>query len=650
MPIGPAFAAPGRYRFPQGLASGDPTDSSVILWTRVEASDGSAAPVRVRVEVSRDPEFASLVAAEEIIASRASDHTVRALITGLDADSTYYYRFRAGDDVTPLLGRTRTAPAPTADRTARFAFASCQSYEAGYYGIWRALVEADTQRPEAEQIDAVVHLGDFVYETLGYGGARRLPAFPDGGGTAGDARRWARTLADYRHLYKAYLADPDLQAARARFPFIVTWDDHEFSDDGWQANATYDNTDVPMPARKVAANQAWFEFIPARLNGAASPDGVPPEAHDFTPTTIRDVIGEDVSTDEIARAIASIAIYRSVRWGQHAELVITDSRSYRSDHPVPDALGLEISRTGRYFLPRHVVETFDAGRTAIDGAPPETVRVGATDLPNLRRDADPGSMLGPAQKAWWKAVMRTSSATWKLWASSVPVMPVWFDVDALLPGGATTVFSTDTWDGFPRERRELLTFLDTERIANVVVLSGDNHNTFAGTLSPQHPDATGGVAVEFSVAGISSPSIFEAFADAIAPGDPMRAIVVFDDTRFGGTDARCAALNLTLRHGVRASVALQTRGDVRSALAVRNAAQNPHLAYMDTKANGIGIVAVGRERCATELWTFAPPLGPTASRVRTAHFDTPVRLRGTTVTLAEPRLEGTPPFPYDRVG
>lgn len=649
MPLGSASTPPGRFRFPQGLASGDPTEDSVILWTRVEAIDGSTGPVRVRVEMSRDPQFTAMVAVEEITASMASDHTVRALVTGLDADSTYYYRFCAGDDVTPLLGRTRTAPAPTADRTARFAFASCQSYEAGYYRIWRALVEEDAQRAEAEQIDAVVHLGDFVYEALGYGGARRMPPFPDGGGDTGDSRRWARTLADYRHLYKTYLADPDLQAARARFPFIVTWDDHEFSDDAWQTTATYDNTDVPMPARKVAANQAWFEFIPARLSDTASADGVRGEAQDFVPVEVGDAVGEAALDAEITRAISSLAIYRAVRWGQHAELVITDTRSYRSDHPVPDALGLQISRTGRYFLPRHVVETFDAGRTANDGVPPAIVRVGESDIPNPRRDAAPGSMLGAPQKAWWKAVMRSSSATWKLWASSVPVMPVWFDVDALLPGGSTTVFSTDTWDGFPSERRELLAFLEAEQIANVVVLSGDNHNTFAGTLLPRHPDASSGVAVEFSVAGISSPSIFEAFAEAIAPDDPLRAIVVFDDTRFGGTDPRCAALNVTLRYGVRSAVALQTGGDVRRALAVRNPTHNPHLAYMDTKANGIGVIAVDGATCVTELWTFAPPLGPSAERLRTARFQTAARGRGTSVALGAPSLAGTPPFPDDRL-
>jgi alkaline phosphatase D len=399
----------------------------------------------------------------------------------------------------------------------------------------------------------------------------------------------------------------------------------------------------------VAANQAWFEFIPARLTDAVSADGVANEARDFAPTPMREVTGDAATEAEIARAVASITIYRTVRWGQHAELVLTDTRSYRTDHPVPDALGLAISSTGRYFLPRHVVDTFDAGRTANNGAAPTTIRVGAEEIPNLRRMSEPGSMLGESQRAWWKSVMRASTATWKLWASSVPVQPVWFDVERLVPGATTTVFSTDTWDGYPGERRELLQFLRTERISNVVVLSGDNHNTFAGTLVPNHPDGTAGVAVEFSIAGISSPSIFEAFADAIAPDNPMRAIVVFDDTRFGGQDPRCAALNVTLRHGVQSAVALQTSGNPQRALAARNPAQNPHLAYMDTKANGIGVLTVDGSRCRTQLWTFAPPLGPVAERLRIAHFETLVRAGDQPVMLAEPRIEGTPPFPYDRL-
>jgi alkaline phosphatase D len=183
----------------------------------------------------------------------------------------------------------------------------------------------------------------------------------------------------------------------------------------------------------------------------------------------------------------------------------------------------------------------------------------------------------------------------------------------------------------------------------VVVLSGDNHNTFAGTLAPEHPERPrDGVAVEFSIAGISSPSIFEAFAGAIAADDPMRALVVFDGTRFGGADARCPALNVTLRHGVQSTLVLQGTGDPARARAATNPRQNPHLAYMDTTANGIGVIALDATGCRTALWTFPPPVSTRFERLRVATFSQPVWRAGQRIALDAPQLDGTPPFPDDR--
>jgi alkaline phosphatase D len=267
-----------RYHFPQGLASGDPTSDSVVLWTRVEAVAGRApGRVPVTLQVSGTPDFTR---ERQVTALASADHTVRVIVTGLQPDRFYWYRFIADGDVSDLVGRTRTAPPPDADRPVRLAFASCQSYEAGYYGAWRLLLNEDAARPESEQLDFVVHLGDFVYEALGYGKARRIAGLPSGGKPTGEGTTWAETYAetldDYRFLYRTYLSDPDLRAARARWPFVVTWDDHEFTDDCWQTAQTYNEPPVPAQRRRVAASQAWFEYIPACLTGRGdTPDGVP---------------------------------------------------------------------------------------------------------------------------------------------------------------------------------------------------------------------------------------------------------------------------------------------------------------------------------------------------------------------------------------
>src|SRR5262249_40859632 len=158
---------------------------------------------------------------------------------------------------------------------------------------------------------------------------------------------FAKTVDDYRHLYRTFLSDPDLQAARARWPFISTWDDHEFTDDCWQSQANYDSAhslDETDQTRRIAASQVWFEDIPAQLTDAGGVTGVASQAKDFAPADVHDAAfttpNDDNFVDEPNNkaAIGAITIYRSLRFGQHVELVMTDERSYRSDHAIPEDL------------------------------------------------------------------------------------------------------------------------------------------------------------------------------------------------------------------------------------------------------------------------------------------------------------------------
>ena len=251
--------------FPQGLASGDPTSDSVVLWTRAVSADHETDDIFLTVQMSKSPDFGTVVAERECVASKESDFTVRVIVHDLEPDTRYYYRFMSGKNQTDILGRTCTAPSKENERQINVAFASCQSYEGGYYHSYRELIERDKKAEEKQKVDFVLHLGDFIYETLGYGSARKLPPFPSGGQRIGEDVEWAQTFAvtvdDYRHLYRHYLMDPDLKEARARWPFIVTWDDHEFTDDSWQGMATYQTPGTPSQKRKLAANQAWFEYI-----------------------------------------------------------------------------------------------------------------------------------------------------------------------------------------------------------------------------------------------------------------------------------------------------------------------------------------------------------------------------------------------------
>jgi alkaline phosphatase D len=640
--------APGLYHFPQGLASGDPTPTSVMLWTRVATRRGSTAPVNLRLEVSLHPDFSALVATRDVDATSDSDHTVRVLVTDLTPDTTYYYRFWADGDVTDLLGRTRTAPAPDSDRPVRLAFASCQSYEGGYYHAWRTLLDEDLATAPSEQLDFVLHLGDFIYEALGYGTARTVPDFAD----AGD-RRHALTLADYRHLYKTYLTDPDLRAARARWPFICTWDDHEFSDDSWQSVSTYDAAGTPEQARKVAANRAWFEFIPAQLSDHPAPTN---EARDFRAAAVTDAPlsgelddhGLDQEPNNLA-ALATLTIYRSFRFGRHVELIVTDTRSYRSQHPVPGELNQALGGSARYITPLPVLQICDAGRTYAAGHPPADITLGDKSFPNPRLHAPAGTMLGAAQKAWFKNQLTASPATWKVWGNSLPLQPLRLDFDQIDPAGHPAVFTIDSWDGYLAERTELLRHVADHRIPNLVSLTGDHHAHFAGALAPDF-DAAGEprwVGAEFAVAGISSQSVFEGVLAYTAPDNPLRPLTTFTDAAGHPTDH----LNTSFLWGTKAALtAARTGGDLAAAEAARNPRQNRHLAYIDTHSYGIARATFAATAATVELIALPKPDAPTLTPpVRRAHFTYPATTPGTaTPKLATPRITGQPPYPLPK--
>ncbi|MCH7958721.1 MAG: alkaline phosphatase D family protein [Candidatus Hydrogenedentes bacterium] len=658
-----AETSTGTYRFPQGLASADPRPDAIVLWTRVEASDKSDASISVTLEMSTSDTFDTLVLTRDFEATNETDHTIRVVVDGLEADTRYFYRFRAGTDTSPHTGRTRTAPHPSADRNVNFAFVSCQHYEEGFYGAWRHMVNDDLKTPEDKQIDFVLNLGDFIYEyrktdpnddTLlvdRHGAKRSVPPFPGDTGT-NQPYRYARTLDDYRHLYKTYLSDPDLQAARARWPFISTWDDHEFSNDSWQSRATYTTAGLPGQSRKVAANQAWFEYIPALLSRSQTEDAQTNPARDFV---FVDVTTND-STEDYAHepnnlaAIASMTIYRNLTYGRHLELVITDTRSNRSDHAVPEELAAQLGR-GRTLLPLKLVSICDAGRTYNDHQPPATIELGDLDFPNPRRNDPAGTVLGAAQKDWWKRTMTKSEATWKCWANSIPMLPLRIDLDDLAPGQFNMVLSTDSWDGYPAERSDLMTYLKDNAISNVFSVSGDHHMHFAGLVMDDYEaDEPIPVATEFSTGAISSTSVLRSLLRRQDLDEGFARISYMKSSEGKEADP-IALLNLTILQGAKASMVAQQTKDMKRAMTTRNPKQNPHLAYLDSNANGYSLASVTRESLDVRMVAVQTPTTdyePNDSRtLYTAAFTVPRAENGEQPTLEGPHFEGDKPFPFN---
>ena len=668
----PGGAGEAAFSFPQGVASADPRADSVLLWTRVEAHEPAGGPVRLWAEVSLSDSFQSLVLDKELEVDARSDHTVRLLVEGLEPATTYYYRFRAGQEVS-RLGRTRTAPAPDANTPLRLAWVSCQDYSAGFYGAYRRLVNDDEKRPEAEQVAFVLHLGDFIYETRAEGfqtavdehlkpvelvdetGRRReVPPFPGGGGRRPGAR-FAQTVDDYRHLYRTVLSDPDLQEARARWPFVCVWDDHEFSNDAWQTQANYTNdksTDEPSQRRKVAANQAWFEYVPAVLSDLGD------AARDFVFTEVEDAPYDQAGPDNYVTeannqaALDTIRIYRTLRFGRHLQLVLSDVRSYRSDHALPEETSASnpLLFNARVAVPLEIVAALDAGKTANGGMPPE--RVGAVDNP--RRSSPAGTILGSAQKQWWKQTMKQSTATWKLWANPIPLLRLRLDAsDVPLVSNLVgdLLISADAWDGYPSERRELMSYLLAEGIGNVVSLSGDHHGHFAGIIYDDFDAAAPApVLAEFATAGVASNSLFSAVAggSVVPDQEAIRRVITYDSRPLGGKPANVPNLNTLLRYGSRAANVAANTHDLAQVEAARKMDVNPHLRFVDTHARGYGVIAVEETEVKATLVTIEPPIvdrGEEGARLRgSADFTLKASAAGK-VALDEPMLDGVKPFP-----
>ena len=455
--------------FPQGVASGDPAPDGILLWTRVESTTNE----RVTFELATDPDFRTIVAGGERTVDASTDHALRVEVDGLTAGTTYWYRFTARD-VTSVIGRTRTAPPPDANVPLRIALASCQDFGGRYFHAWRALVDRD-------DVDIVLFIGDYIYETIGHLGedaGDRVVELPDGLELEDPikGRLAARTLADYRALYRQYRRDPDLRAAHQHFPFVTLWDDHEFANDGWGDHATdFDDYrgDERSPDRRAAATRAWYEFHPIRR--PYDPQAAPPN---------------------------DLNIQRTLRWGRHAELVLVDERYHRDDHVIPEgpvdqSVGhiMEYSAFGaRTFV---IKDAFDAREAAMTPAP---------------------TMLGALQRMWAIDAITSSTATWKLLASPLVVAQMVLDLSAYgqLPDQFRQryYFKTDQWDGFRSERRQLLEAC--ANVDNLVVLSGDLHGFYAAELHADFDAPGTPLAVEYAVSAISAATVDEQLEAVIA--------------------------------------------------------------------------------------------------------------------------------------
>jgi alkaline phosphatase D len=470
--------------FLHGVASGDPLADRVILWTRLTPE--TEGRVVVQWEVARDEAFNDVVASGRGSTDASVDYTLKVDAAGLSPDSSYYYRFTAGDNTSPV-GRTRTLPTGSVAAVS-FAVVSCSNYPAGYFNVYREIV--------AEDVDAVLHLGDYLYE------------YAPGGYASDRAEEFGRvvepaneivSLQDYRTRYSQYRSDGDLQAVHAAHPFILVWDDHEVTNDAWREGAEnhQPETEGDYEERKRAAIQAWYEWLPVR----------PPSMDD----------------DAI--------IYRRFEYGDLVDLIMLDTRIIGRDEQYVlndfatdgildvDAARAALNDSGRTLLGATQRDWLDQqliNANAHWQVLGQQVLLSRYPLPaKILESLDPG--IGGDFNEGVAALLASVAAKQKAPEDRTP------EEQALLDSAIP--YNPDAWDGYGFERDALLDQAG-QLGRRLITLAGDTHNAWASQLRNTNGDIVG---AELATASVSSPGLEGLLgAAAAAQFAPLLEILVDD--------------------------------------------------------------------------------------------------------------------------
>lgn len=623
--VGPARGSRVNWRerrdlYPQGVASGDPDPHSVILWTRRPFDQGTRQVLVV--EVAEDEAFRRAVAQERALVSSAADWTVRVLVGGLKPGRTYWYRFTDGEGNGSRVGRTITAPLADDPRKVNFAFVSCQDVNEGKLNGYRRMIYEDERAAAVEQLGFVLHLGDFIYEVVQYPDEVKsrydrtiyeVARIPDGHKVGNF--HIPLTVEGYRAVYKGYLTDPDLQDARARWPFVVIWDNHEFSWQGWQSIVKAGSFERSGQTVKVAANQAWFEYIPARI---ARPGGSlerfdPPAVKDV-PITEFDRDGLGVEPNNLA-AINSLKGYRALRYGRHLELIVTDQHSYRSADPFSDpSLGKLGGDEFIGMFPEAEMRALDGGRAFNGSKPPAEIRFNDAHVPNPQRGAPPQTLLGAEQKAWFKDRLKRSTASWKIWGNSLGALdrradpqnlPAGLTKESWPPNAYASLGGGDYGTAYA-ERTEIYHLVRDAKITGFAIVSGDRHAFWAGYATADLPPGKfEPVGLSFVGGSLISPGAMEANEHNLPKDAPLRPLFLADREAGARPDW---TFNMLLKHGVRSCLEYAKSFDLKRARSLSNPDLAPHVEFVDLGGHGYAKVQLSADAMRTEFVCIPRPV------------------------------------------
>lgn len=528
--------------FFHGVASGDPLADRVVIWTRVTPErDGD---VFVRWSVATDTALRNIVRSGTFTTNAARDYTVKVDVTGLEADRTYYYVFNALN-TNSLVGRTKTLPSAQADvRQVRLAIVSCSSFPHGFFNAYGRIADRN-------DLDAVVHLGDYIYEynnsATSYGGATGLQL-----GRVSQPANEIVTLADYRTRYGQYRLDPDLRRLHQQHPMIHVWDDHESANDSYKDGAENHQpaTEGNWQARKAISKRVCYEWLPTRE----------------TPDT---------------------SIYRRFTFGNLVDLFMLDTRLE----------GREAQVQGVF------PNSPQASKDSINN--PTRTMLGARQfqwLTSGMRDS----------RAQWK-VLGNQVMFAPVTIDSINTVLIRQFAPTLVPAIPLVIqtlqeaFYGDVWTNYPAERKRIVDFIRDNNIRNVVIATGDFHTTFAFDATLDQKDSTrynprtgqGSVAVEFMCPSISSANFDENFFQGVY------GLVVQQLTGSGMPFARADSLARLQ--------AAQATPLLVNVLAQSLVQQNRHIKNLDLTRHGYTLLDITPQRAQGDYW-FADTILARSSR------------------------------------
>jgi len=461
-------------KFDHGVASGDPTETSIILWTRLTSA--STEPIKGKWQISSTSDFKRITRKGKFTTKSDRDYTVKVDAQGLKPGEAYYYRFKIGKTYSPT-GRTKTLPSGAVE-SARFAIASCSNYPFGFFNAYDHIAK----NPD---FDAVIHLGDYFYEygREGYGGTVGAKI-----GREHNPTHETLSLSDYRIRHAQYKSDPSAQSMHAAHPTICIWDDHETANDSWKTGAeNHNDGEGNWGERRALAMRAYYEWMPVRDPEAGKPREALFKSYDFgdllTLVSIETRLTARNRQIDYAQYIPEFQTREGV--GNFVQNILGDpSREMMGSGQrqyVTDALKAS-KETGKKWrlIANQVI----------------MARINSPDLTDYKGQ----SFIDDVAE----------------------VFPAIHDYIALSPLGLP--INLDAWDGYPAAREKFYQSLDTNGINDIIVLTGDTHEFWANQLQSVAGKQMG---VELGTSGVTSPGTGAYFGEAAV--DYSRRLVEKND-------------------------------------------------------------------------------------------------------------------------